>query len=226
MPPDDGGALAEVFGLMVSHSERSIGDGVRLRISVRYTQLGLEVIAEDWLRRGRKRVGGYSGGSDWKAWACGLFADTPEGGRETNSTSLQALIAAAFSRGESAFDATGFVATEETVSGAVLELTELNPAGVPGRRPGSRMPWHFREMLDPSLVLSSIEPSGAVKIDGAFVLEGRPRIADMAHGYYAAIVHTYGDRWIARIDAATGIIREAKTELGGKLLSSHELSEW
>lgn len=237
---DDGDMLGHLLALIVRAGRRPIDAGLRVQVAIRYSQLGVEVIADDWRRRGgQQRRGRFSGGRDWRAWDSRLFPSGSDGDHRSPSK-LEALVEEARSKGPGSIGSEGFTGTEELSAGpSTVEVIRLDSAGlldssVPPlsfERPAnwSSLPTvgaaHFREMLDPSLVLSSIEPTGAVAQGAWAVFEGRPRVADMAHGYFAAIVHTYGDHWTATVDRTTGVIWRCRTELEGALLSSFELSE-
>lgn len=83
---------------------------------------------------------------------------------------------------------------------------------------------HFREMLDPAMVLSSVEmDSVEAKPEGWFI-RAKPRPLAVVTTYYAAIVHPFGDVWTALIGREFGSIVRCQTELTGTLLARHVLT--
>ncbi len=99
---------------------------------------------------------------------------------------------------------------------------DLSPRWLMARE-SSAIP-HFREMLDPTLVLSSVEVDSMAEEGDEWVLRGRPRREDRSHGYYPAIVHPCGDLWTARVSKEWGSISECRTTLNGAALASYDLT--
>lgn len=204
----------------------------RASLEVQYKGKGLAVMAAQ-PRPSRRQRSGY----EWTAWRrCRVFADRGGGPSRT----LDEWIAAISH--EHGADADGsFTCVEELV---VDELAwrarrlrspdgeeELSfRVGAGDRRPGwlvDRPPLnipHFREMLDPGLVLSAVEFNSVTDEGDGWTISGRPRPEERSHGYYPAIVHPYGDAWTARIDRRWGSITRCGTTLKGTQLAYHSMA--
>ena len=83
---------------------------------------------------------------------------------------------------------------------------------------------HFREMLDPAMVMSSVEMESVEAKPEGWLIRAKPRPVAVVTTYYAAIVHPFGDAWSALISRDFGSIVSCQTELTGALLARHLLT--
>ncbi|MHB8313389.1 MAG: hypothetical protein ACYDD0_08840 [Candidatus Dormibacteria bacterium] len=218
--------LDAILGSRAKWEDRSF----RASMEVRYEAEGFEVMATQPRPRS-----GWSGGYEWQAWRhCRLFSEPDQGSPMTVEDLMEVAQHAQGARARLPFTCTEELLVENSAwkarrlrrPGAEEETWSRMDAG------GPRPDWlrqtggipHFREMLDPSLVLSAVEFESVTVEEGGWSLRGTPRLADQAHGYYPAVVHAYGDQWTAIIDSRWGSITQCRTTLKGAQLASHVIA--
>jgi len=227
-PLDEGAATWSVaLGAMLSSGRKWDSASFACTVRVRYEPLGLAVLS---VPPGSTTLQTF--GQPWPARShCRLFADPGDG---------PSLTVDDWTHGAALPMGTKLTCTEELgVEGASWRARISRRAGSPesdsyrvpqgDRRPGWLVDHpplaipHSREMLDPALVLSAVELDSIVEEEDGWLLRGKPRKEGMAHGYYPAIVHPYGDLWTALLHRGRGHIVRCRTTLKGADLASHDL---
>lgn len=220
----------EVLDAMLGAARNWEARSFRARLQVRYEGLGVAAMAVEPSPTSSQMLGL---GQGWAARTqCRLFADTGSGPAQTLD---DWIIGPTLEQG------TGLICTEElsveeaawksrrfrTLGGKEedpyrVPPVDLSPRWLMARESGA-IP-HFREMLDPTLVLSSVEFDSMTEEEHGWLLRGRPRREDLSHGYYPAIVHPCGDLWAARLSKDWGSVSHCRTTLHGAGLASHDLT--
>ncbi len=78
------------------------------------------------------------------------------------------------------------------------------------------------EMLDPYLLLGSLELWTVARTGNVYRLRGAPRA--MRLGPYPAVIHPEGDLWEGILDATTGVLLRCWTRRNGTVLSTYRLT--
>ena len=233
-------AQADVWDAAFDSMSRAL-DGLRHRrwtadVSGYLTRAGLVAVSDEARHRrarGYRGTSNFSGGSEWRnpGWSPWLeFPDSP--GAITQQVPFEHAW-----RGAEQLPADARHASYERITwdGQVWQAKMLGPNGEEfytrtGSWSGSDGAWTDRrptwaamvpEMLDPYLVLGSLELRTVTRTGKGYRLRGLPRPKRL--GPYPAVIHPNGDFWEGTIDAATGVLRSCSTRRNGRLLSSYHL---